>query len=299
MENASLWHRLLRQVFAVWRTLTSVLGLGPDPDTDAHTRVTFRAVADAVVPRTPELADEPGPEHVPGGMDVGLGDFLVVYVNDLFQLGLPGLGPRGNIPLAGPVANVLDAAALTLLERGENAAEPSHDRVLALLDPDDTDPTAGTDAAGTFAELSPEDRLRALGILDEFEIEIRGFDDELFELDAGLVGQLVIGFAEMIYYSEWQGYGEFARPPSELAHPNDPSAVQSWRQTGYPGTAPGYAALRGYLGTDDGSLGGGDVWATVDPDAPSPVNISHEAGSFRENEYDTSGYVEPYPEEVA
>ncbi|MEF8868980.1 MAG: hypothetical protein V5A85_10730 [Haloarculaceae archaeon] len=299
MGDASLWTRILRQVVSAWRTLRSVLGLGPSPDTDVHTTLTFRAVADAVVPRTPELGEELGQEHVPGGQDVGLGDFLVVYVNDLFQFGLPHLGARGNLPLAGPVANALDAAALALLERDGNADEPSRDRVEELLEAGDPTPARSADAAGTFAELSREDRLRALGILDEFEVELRAFDGELFELDAGLVGQLVIGFAEMIYYSEWQGYGEFTRPPSELAHRNDPSAVQSWRQTGYPGFAPGYAALRGYLGSDDGSLGGGEAWSTVDGDALSPVRVSRESGGFRENDYDTGDYEEPYPAEGA
>ena len=103
----------------------------------------------------------------------------------------------------------------------------------------------------------------------------------------------------MIYYSEWQGYDGFDRPPSELTHANDPATVQSWRQTGYPGFAPGYAALRGYLGTDDGPLGGGDVWTTLDESTATPVRITHESGSFRENDYDTSDYEEPFPEDEA
>jgi hypothetical protein len=70
--------------------------------------------------------------------------------------------------------------------------------------------------------------------------------------------------------------------------------VQSWRQTGYPGFSDGYAALRGYLGSDDGSLGDGEVWTTIDESGS--VRIVREPGSFRENDYDTSDYAEPYPE---
>jgi hypothetical protein len=66
-----------------------------------------------------------------------------------------------------------------------------------------------------------------------------------------------LGFAEILHYSEWQGYDEFDQPPSERVHPNDPAAVQSWRQTGYPGFVDGYVALRGYVGTPDGPLGDG------------------------------------------
>ena len=303
--NARPWTRILRGVLAVWRTLEAVSspppGPGPDADADSgpgavgHTTLTFRAVADAVVPRTPGLADELGREHVGGGADVGLGDFLAVYVDDLFQFGLPGLGVRGNLPLAGPVAGALDAAAATLVERGANAAEPSRERAAELLDPGD--PTGSADAAGAFAALSREDRLRALGLLDEFEVGIRTDDGDPFEFDAGLVCQLVVGFGEMIYYSEWQGYGDATGPPGGLTHSNDPSAVQGWRQTGYPGFEPGYAALRGYLGADDGPLGEGEPWTTIDGEAPSPVRLVRDSGSFRENDYDTSGYEEPFPVE--
>lgn len=291
MGDASLWNRMLCRGVSVWRTLESVLGPGPDPD--RHATATFRAVADAVVPTTPGLADELGREHVPGGREVGLGDFLVVYVNDLFQFGLPGLGARGNLPLAGPVANVLDAAALALVERDGNEDEPDPGRVEDLLG--SAPPPASTDAV-TFAALSREDRLRALGLLEEIGAEIRALEGEPLELDAGLVGQLVVGFAEMIYYSEWAGYEEFVLPPSERVHSNDPAAVQGWRQTGYPGVVPGYPAFRGYLGTADGSLGDGEVGPTIDEGGPSAVGITRDSGGFRENDYDTSDYEEPYPE---
>lgn len=291
-----IWHRLLFKIDAAWRNLTSMFGWRFEPDEDIHTQITFRSVTDAVIPKTPELATVLGPEHVPGGLDIDLDDFLVTYVNDLFQFGLPHFGSIGNLPLADPVAHVLDAAALTLLARNDNTSEPNSDRVVALLGPDDPAPWVARAAAGTFAKLSRRDRLRAISILDEFEISITPFDDTLFELDAGVVGQLVIGFAEMIYYSEWQGYDEFTRPPSQRVHPNDPAAVQSWRQTEFPGFADGYAALRGYIGTDDGSLGAGETWTTIDEDATSPVRIMRRSGAFQENDYDTSGYEEPFPE---
>lgn len=285
---------------AAQRSLTSTLGLllefvGIGPDVDPHTRVTFRAIADAVVPETPALAEELGPEHVPGGLAIDLDEFAITYVDDGFQFGLPHLGPQGNIPIADPIAHVLDAAALTLVERGDNEEEPSLDRALSLLGPGDPSAAKTEDAVGPFAKLSRRDRLRAISILDEFEVEFTPTDHDLLELDAGLVGQLVVGFMEMIYYSEWQGYDEFTQPPSRREHPNDPVAVQSWRQTGFPGFANGYAALRGYVGTADGPLGDGETWTTIDE--TTGVRIARESGSFRENEYDTSGYEEPFPVE--
>ena len=300
MADGRAWGRIGRWIDAARRGLESLawlvadrldLGWGEDP----HTTVTFRAVVDAVVPETPELADELGSEHIPGGLSVGLDEFVITYVDDGFQLGLPHLGPQGNLLLADTVAHVLDTAALVLVDRGENALEPGRDRAGALYEPGSVRSAWAERVAGMFARLSREDRLRAIGILDEFELELTPFEDELFEFDAGLVGQLVVGFTEMIYYSEWQGYDEFVRPPSELTHSNDPAAVQSWRQTGYPGVSPGYAALRGYLGAEGSTLGGGETWATIG-DGPAAVRLTSGSGSFRENDYDTSDYEEPFPE---
>lgn len=299
MELGGLRQRVLLRGDAVWREIRTLLGVHLDSHWDVRTKVTFRAVTDAVLPATPELADELGPEHVPGGLDIDLDDFLVTYVDNVFQFGLPYFGPQGNLPLASPVAHILDAAALTLLARNDNESKPNVDRAVRLLGPEDPSPILVRLTAGKFAKLSRRDRLRAISILDEFEIEVSPFEDTLFEVDAGFVGQLVVGFAEMIYYSEWQGYERFRRPPSERVHQNDPAAVQSWRQTGFPGSAAGNAALRGYVGTDEGPLGAGDTWTTIDEGATPPVRLTHRSGTFRENEYDTSDYEEPFPEEAS
>ena len=98
---------VIRWLAFAWRGLTSVGGwvleaLGVGPDVDPHTRVTFRAIVDAVIPETPGLAEELGPEHAPGGLAIGLDEFAITYIDDGFQFGLPDLGPQGNIELADP-----------------------------------------------------------------------------------------------------------------------------------------------------------------------------------------------------
>lgn len=283
-----------RGLWSIFRRIAEILGIRSG--VDLHTRLTVRAVVDAVLPETPVIGAELGPEHVPGGLAINLEAFVITYVDDGFQLGLPHVGPHGNLPLIDAISHVLDAAALKLVDRHENETEPRTDRPTSLFDPGEVSPTRIGDAAGMFSKLSRRDRLRAISILDEFELKLSLPSGDVFEFDAGLVGQLVIGFTEMIYYSEWEGYDEFTQPPSARVHPNDPAAVQSWRQTGYPGFANGYAALRGYVGTDEGPLGDDEVWTTVDGDTAAPVRITHGSGSFRENEYDTTGYEEPYPE---
>ena len=261
-----------------------------------HTAITFRAVVDAVIPATPELAAEYGPEHVPGGLETGLAEYLVSYVDHGFQLGLPHFGPRGTIGLAKPVAKILDAAALKLILRGATEQPPGSEHVWPLIPHDVDSPVPTLRSAGPFARLSPADRLRAIAIIDDVDVSVARAEHELFEFDGGLVGQLVVGFAKLIYYCEWQGYDEYDKAPSERQFTDDPASIQGWRQTGYPGMANGYPALRGYLGSDDGPLGTGEIWTTIDADADRPVYIRQEPGRFRENEYDTSDYEEVFPE---
>jgi hypothetical protein len=193
------------------------------------------------------------------------------------------------------VGLVLDAAAAELVARGENTVPLDPGRVLDLLDLRDVAADPRNLAAGPFAKLSRRDRLRALAMLDEKELDTAELPGPLVEADAGLVPQLVVGFSEVIYYSEWQGYDDVTAPPSERSHPNDPGAVQSWRQTGYPGFEDGNAAFRGYWGAPDTSLGAGETWKTYE--GPRGTRrLTFESGAFRENDYDTSDYEEVYPE---
>jgi hypothetical protein len=53
---------------------------------DPHTVDTYRSIVDAIVPRTPELEDELGPEHVPGGLDVELEKFLIWDFNHFQEI---------------------------------------------------------------------------------------------------------------------------------------------------------------------------------------------------------------------
>lgn len=252
-------------------------GFAREPQTDPHTRVTFMAVVEAVIPPTPDLRDRHGDSlgsrHGPGGLEAGLHDFFVWYLNTGFSAAVPRTRPVGNVRLAEAVADALDEAAAELVARGGNEHPPAGRRVRELVD-EGTNGDATVEeavlaaAAGPFARLHPEDRLRAVALFDEDdkEFDTAGAPGPLVEGDAGLVANLVVGFAELIYYSEWGGYVEgsgLRAAPSGREHHNDPAEVQSWRQTGYPGIANGYAALRGYAGKADAALGEGRTWKTV------------------------------------
>lgn len=274
-------------------TTTGASFLGEESDEKLHTRITFRALVDAVVPKTPELEDDLGEEFVPGGLAIGLAEFMIPYVNNMFSYDIPFFSDDGNLQLATPFAKILDSAATKLLLKGDNESSLDFGRPLELFEDEEVSSWKLYLKSGPFAKLAPRDRLRAISLLDELELELSLPGDTFFEFDAGMVGQLVIGFTEAVYYSEWQGYEDFWAPPSEQDHPNDPSTVQGWRQTKFPGFADGHAAMRGYLSKAGSDLGAGETWKEID----DGVAITLESGEFRENDYDTSDYEEPFPVE--
>lgn len=284
-------------------------------ETEPTTRATYSAIVEAVIPETPDVATELGEEHEPGGREIGLDAYLIEYVNTLFSAGTPA-GEVGNLRLAELVAKLCDVAAVELLARAENEETPDPQRVEAGL---------------VFAALAPDDRLRALALLDEKEFDTGqlaeltndlGVPLPALEGTAGLVPQLVVAFTQVIYYSEWEGYDDLSAPPSEreFSPTVDGEKLQSWQQADFPGVIDGAACLRGYWGLDDSPLGDGAVWKDFDDDnaLPDPAPIDEppgegdgrpasgeasespapklymEPGEFAEDDYDTSDYEEPF-----
>lgn len=190
-----------------------------------YTRRRFRAVVEALVPRTPELESSHGQAYVPGGRDVALEEYVMEAFDNYQEhhLGRPStllrlLGVR-NYPYAVVVAALLDVVAVELLVRRRN-----HEAV-------DRSPSP---RVGPFERLSPTDRLRAIELLEEGILGTLAdrFGDRIPHL--GMVRFLAMGlntFPLLGYYSEWSV---------------DDGMVQGWEQTGYPGAAAGYTAHCGY-----------------------------------------------------
>jgi hypothetical protein len=71
--------------------------LAEDLPTDPHTLDTYRAIVDAIIPETPQLEEELGPEHVPGGLDIELEKFLVWDFNHFHEIRLETLANTGEL----------------------------------------------------------------------------------------------------------------------------------------------------------------------------------------------------------
>lgn len=174
----------------------------------SHTRGTFAALVDAVVPETPALADR-GDEQVPGGLAIDLEDRLVDAFTDLTpgESGdglLASIGFETSVPTV--AALLLDLAAVELIARRRTEG--------ALQSPDERF------ARGPFSRLERRDRLRAVHLL-ETEGLLSDSDDITY-----LAG-LLVPLTELAYYSDW--FDE-----------------QGWEQAGYPGPADGYAVMMDY-----------------------------------------------------
>ncbi len=182
-----------------------------------YTLETFKALTDAIIPRTPGLAEELGKIQYFGALNLHTDEYMILALNHYF------------IPLAEPVAEMLDAAAEQLLFIGRNSR---------LLD------FSRFPGGGTFAALAPVDRFRALTLLEQLKVYLGDLPFP-FQNSPDFVLSITVvlnRFTVMGYYSEWAGYGS-----TRLESPNDRKLEffpLSWKQVGYPGPSLGYRALR-------------------------------------------------------
>lgn len=205
---------------------------------DAYCRKTLDALVDALLPETPELAEELGSEHEPGASRIELNEQLRAAFNRLQATGVLGASGDGDgreppepARTAPIVALILDLGALEFLLRGSPRKYPR------------------LEAGGPFLWLRPEDRLRLFDFLAGDSL-LRGTLDRLRDRIPylGLVDFVLDGLVTMPllhYYSEWSGYEDDSNrlTPDPETFSGD---VQSWRQTGFPGREEGYPVLMGY-----------------------------------------------------
>lgn len=177
---------------------------------------TFKAFAEAVIPRSPELAEQYGRVQYYGAVDLFTYEYLIMSLDRLL------------IPLAIPMAEVLNIAAEQFLyKKGE-------------------DPAASDSSDGTYLlRLSPVERLWAVNLLLQPE-GINYFPAllQISQEDILPIIPTLNKFALMGYYSEWSGYGSTRLyPPEQRTLEYFPV---SWEQIGYPGPSQGYRVARSY-----------------------------------------------------
>ncbi|MDF9748208.1 hypothetical protein [Natrinema salsiterrestre] len=134
---------------------------------DPHTADTYRSIVDAIVPRTPELEDELGPEHVPGGLDAELEKFLIWDFNHFQEIRAEMVTENSLLDLSGD-------------------SGPEMPRAMFEVTVDTTGFSSDLDAMLDLADISildldldgeaMEDYL-TFGPVERFEIGFADFDD--------------------------------------------------------------------------------------------------------------------------
>ncbi len=168
--------------------------------------LTFQALVDTIIPRSPILAEEFGMIQYYGALDLYTNEYMIWSLNHLYD------------PVAEYTGAMIEEAAnIFAKEEGLNPSLYS--------------------GGDTFSKLDPQDRLRVLTrLLDEKSLP-SDFQGSISNLTSQLNRLTMIG-----YYSEWSGYGTTRLdPPNNRRLEFYPL---SWGQVSYPGPSLGYRGLR-------------------------------------------------------
>ena len=181
-----------------------------------YTDEIFRAFVDAVIPRTPGLAQEYGIVQYYGALNLNTDEYLILTLNNYYT------------PIAYPTAEMLESAA----EQFAYTEGTERDKALEFID------------FNVFASLAPMNRLLVINLLEQSMLDISNLPVP-FQNNQGYILYITSAlnqFTMMGYYSEWSGYGS-----TRLETPNMRKLEYfplSWEQVGYPGPSLGYRALR-------------------------------------------------------
>lgn len=205
----------------------------------SYARGTIAALVDAVVPETP------GAEGVQadGALDIDLDETVETAFNELQEAPEGPVRSLGyeTMPFAPVLALLLDFSALELVLRRERE-EPLRSPKEAY-------------AGGPFSRLGPEDRMRAVRLLEADGL-FPALGERYPDVPFGIVAYLMQGamfITAMAAYSDWG---------------DDTERPQGWRQADYPGPADGYAVHMGYEveAFVENDYGGGDGAGEDDTD---------------------------------
>lgn len=221
----------------------------------SYARGTIAALVDAVVPATPEAGDD---VQAAGALDIDLDETVETAFNELQEAPEGPIRSLGyeTMPFAPLLALLLDIGALELILTRQREAP--------LQSP------AERFAGGPFSRLAPEDRMRAIRLLEADGL-FPALDERFEGAPIGIVAYLMQGalfITTMAAYSDWG---------------DDTEQPQGWQQADYPGPAEGYAVHMGYevdefAENDYGADAGGDGDDGTAAVAPDGGGDEHDAG---------------------
>lgn len=187
-------------------------------DSIPHTKATFMAFADVIIPATL------------GALDLRLDDYIDWTLNH--YVSIQGEWGVKIAKLSSQTARILDLSAYQLIVSGKMKGPLDYS-----IYPD----------GGPFAALSSDDRLEAIALLENLQVDLEVLPSP-FRNNAGLIKNVVAALHQMVtfgYYSEWFSLGS-----TRLAYPENHRFERQplvWKSLEYPGPSLGYKAIRGFL----------------------------------------------------
>lgn len=195
-------------------------GTPVNPDQNMlQTQNTFKALVNAIIPRSPDLAYEYGIVQYYGALDLQIDEYVILTLDSL------------NVPLAMPTAEMLNYAASQYISSVIGSVRTDY---------------SVFNTENNFAALTPYHQLSIIEFLRQIQIDLNLLPVPFQNNPALVVStmNLLVNTTMMGYYSEWAGYGS-----TRLNEPNQRKLEFypiSWKQVGYPGPSLGYHALRSY-----------------------------------------------------
>ncbi len=178
-----------------------------------YTYDTIMAFVDAIIPRTPMLAQIYGEIMYYGALDFYTDEYMVMILNHYY------------IPYSYIIAVLLNYTAMLYMKTLSNNEENSTEIIVKPL----------------FPMLSPRERFLALTNISQYDII--SSDLNLFNEYPGinLVNNSLNRYTMLGYYSEWYGYGttRLLEPDQRILEYKPPS----WEQIGYPGPSFSYLSI--------------------------------------------------------
>jgi hypothetical protein len=208
---------------------------------DLHILATFQALVDSIIPYTPNPSATVGDVQALGALNLSIYEYIILDLDDSLSIRID-LQMKMNTSLSKSTAQLLDAGATQLIRTGK-AMCPLNVRAFP--------------GGGPFAALSRNDRLGAITLLEELEMDLSSLDVP-YQNNPGLIRNMIDAIHQLTlfgFYSEWPAYG------ATRLFPPDYRQIEyfpiGWIQSNYPGPAFGYRDFRGYLVTNPHKRGNG------------------------------------------
>ncbi|MFP9127985.1 hypothetical protein [Niallia sp. BSM11] len=197
---------------------------------DAHTKSTFQAFVQAVIPPQAYYLPNSTSFIKPGAFELQVYEYLMQILNQSMPLKVKKQLMIAS--MAKSTAELLDSGAVYLVQSQKN--------IYPLCC--NTFPEGGP-----YTLLAPLDRLNAISYIERLEINPVNLKPP-YDNNPGLIQNIVDVLHQLTFfgfYSEWTGYGSTTfLPPENRQMEYFPVA---WHRAGYPGPAYAYRDFRGFL----------------------------------------------------